>query len=92
MVPKWNHIGGTAMRTITLKNVPEDLYERLKGAAALNRRSINGEVIFCLERAVHPRKVDPEAVLVRARQLREETTGYAISDEEFAAAVEAGRS
>lgn len=80
------------MRTITLKNVPEDLYERLKRAAALNRRSINSEVIFCLERAVHARKVDAETVLARARPLREQTVGYTISDEEFAAAVEAGRS
>jgi plasmid stability protein len=80
------------VRTITLKNVPEDLYEGLKCAAALNRRSINSEVIFCLERAVHPRVMDAETALARARRLREETSGYTISDEEFAAAKEAGRS
>jgi plasmid stability protein len=63
MVPKGNHIGGRTVRTITLKNVPEDLYEGLKCAAALNRRSINSEVIFCVERAVHPHKMDAETVL-----------------------------
>jgi len=80
------------MRTITLKNVPDDLYEHLKGAAALHRRSINSEVLFCLERAMHARRIDTTATLIRARELREETAGYAISDEEFSAAVEAGRS
>ena len=36
------------MATITLKNVPEDLYEQLKEAAARNRRSLNQEAIFRL--------------------------------------------
>ena len=52
--PKRNHNGsieeGSAMPvTITLKNIPEPLYEKLKEAAAKNRRSLNGEVIARLE-------------------------------------------
>ena len=35
--------------TLTLKNVPDDIYERLKLAAQAHRRSINSEVIVCLE-------------------------------------------
>ena len=79
------------MATITIKNIPDDLYEQLRRRAVANRRSINSEVIVCIERAVRARRIDPEAVLARARQLREATAGYAIDDEEFTAAKQTGR-
>jgi len=79
------------MATITVKNVPPELYEKFKELAKANRRSINSEVIVCIERAVRARRVDPEAALARARQLREATAGYGTSDEEFDAAKRAGR-
>lgn len=79
------------MPTITIKNIPEDLYARLKARAAANRRSINSEVIVCIERAVSSRRIEPQAVLSRARELREMTAGYRIADDEFAEAKAAGR-
>ena len=79
------------MPTITVKNVPTDLYERLKQSAEANRRSINSEVIVCIERAVRSRKIHPEAILARARKLREKTEGYLITDDEFTEAKVAGR-
>lgn len=41
------------MPTITLKNVPEGLRESLLRRAVKNRRSLNQEVLYCLEKAVH---------------------------------------
>ena len=79
------------MPTITVKNIPTDLYERLKQSAEANRRSINSEVIICIERAVRSRKINPEAVLARARRLRQKTMGHLITDDEFAQAKAAGR-
>ncbi len=79
------------MVALTVKNIPEELYERLKRSAELNHRSINSEVIVCIERSVRTRKVDLEGTLARARRLREETVEYTISDEEFSAAKAAGR-
>jgi plasmid stability protein len=79
------------MPTITVKNIPADLYERLKQSAQANRRSINGEIIVCIERAVSPQRVDPELVIARARELREKTAAYRITDEEFNEAKTAGR-
>ena len=35
--------------TLTLKNIPDAVYERLKASAAVNRRSLNREAIVCLE-------------------------------------------
>lgn len=79
------------MATITVKNIPDDLYERLKLAAELNRRSINSEIIMCIERAIGSQKVNPETLLINARQLREKTADYVISDEEFNQAKNLGR-
>jgi hypothetical protein len=79
MEPLWSGV----MPTITLKNVPPELYERLKRSAKVNRRSINSEIIVCIERALYSRKADAEAILPRARKLREETVNYPITDEEF---------
>ena len=79
------------MRTLTIKNIPDDVYERLKQQAELNRRSLNSEVIVLIERSVGSAKYPPEVTLERARRLREKTQGYSISDEELEAAIEDGR-
>jgi hypothetical protein len=79
------------MPTITVKNIPPELCEQLKQSARANRRSINSEVIVCIERAVGCRKVDPEAMIARARALREKTVPYQITDDEFNQAKRAGR-
>lgn len=79
------------MPTITVKNIPPDLYERLKQSAAANRRSINSEIIVCIEQAVRSGRIDPEAFLARARTLREKTAHHPITDDEFIQAKSAGR-
>ena len=79
------------MPAITVKNIPPDLYERLKESAAANRRSLNSEIIACIEQAVASRPVDPEAIILRARMLREKTRTYRLSDADFDQAKHAGR-
>jgi len=71
------------MATVTVKNIPDELYERLKTFAEINRRSINSEIIVCIENAVKSRRFDPDKVIENARRLRRLTSGYCISDEEF---------
>ncbi len=56
--------------TLTLKNVPDDVVERLKLAAQANRRSMNSQAIVCLEAALMPVKMAPSDRLARARELR----------------------
>jgi antitoxin FitA len=80
-----------AMPTITVKNSPVDIYEKLKRAAEINHRSINSEVIACIERAVGSREIDPEVVLANARRLRAQVSGPPITDLELARAKTAGR-
>lgn len=56
--------------TLTLKNIPDEVYERLKLAAEMHRRSLNSEAIVCLEAVLIPTKVTPGERLARARELR----------------------
>jgi plasmid stability protein len=77
--------------TITVKNIPNELYERLKLVARTNHRSINSEIIACIERSVNPRLIDVEEFLAEARRLRELTAEYVLTDEELNAAMEEGR-
>ncbi len=79
------------MPTLTIKNIPEDLYTQLKRHAEINRRSLNSEVILCIERAIHSRRIQPEMYLARARKLREKTMQHPVTNDEFNAAKTAGR-
>ena len=79
------------MASITVKNIPEDLYAKLKQQAEFNRRSINREIIACIENAVYSRTIDPEAMLAASRKLREKSSQYVISDEELIRASDEGR-
>ncbi len=76
---------------LTLKNVPEDLYEELKRRAAENRRSINSEAIVWLERAVRERPLDSNAYLANLHRVREGMKLPYVTDEELDRAIEEGR-
>lgn len=56
--------------TLTLKNIPDAVYDRLKASAQTHRRSMNSEAIVCLEAALLPTRVTPVERLARARELR----------------------
>lgn len=55
---------------LTLKNIPDEVYKRLKAAAGRHRRSLNSEAIVCLESALVPGTLRPGERLARARELR----------------------
>lgn len=56
--------------TLTLKNIPDSVYERLKRSAQAHRRSLNSEAIVCLEAVLLPASSTMEEKLARARELR----------------------
>jgi plasmid stability protein len=58
------------MPTLTIKGLPEALYRRLKRRAARHRRSLNSEIIVCLEQATNLPTIDPETWLLEADELR----------------------
>lgn len=79
------------MATITVKNIPDDLYRRLKAAAARNRRSINGEIISRIEDSLSSRRVATDQLLARVRRLQDSYGDRAISLEQLDAARREGR-
>lgn len=56
--------------TLTLKNIPDEVYARLKFSAETHRRSMNSEAIVCLETMLLPTKLTSTERLTRARDLR----------------------
>ena len=77
--------------TLTLKNVPDAVYERLKVAAKAHRRSLNSQAIVCLESVLLPTKVSPGERLVRARELRAALPAGAFQAREIDAIKREGR-
>ena len=53
------------MPTLTLKGLPDNVYRALKERAAANRRSLNSEVLTCLEQAVGSAPLSPEERIAR---------------------------
>jgi len=64
------------MATITIKNIPDEIYEKIKQSARLHRRSINNEIIHYLEQILEPKPLDKETLLQRARAVREKAGIY----------------
>jgi plasmid stability protein len=58
------------MASLTLKDIPPGLHERLRQRAARNRRSLSQEALACLELAAAAEPVDPSQLLAQARSLR----------------------
>ena len=78
------------MKTITLKNIPDDLHQRLKERAARHHRSLNSEIIASLEASLRSEPLDPEAYIARIRKLR--PPGHErLTQEDFDASKNKGR-
>lgn len=80
------------MPAITVKNIPDTLYNRLKESAEAHHRSINSELIFCLEKVLAPQKIDKDQLLVNARSIREKLKNISVDEAALALAKNEGRS
>lgn len=80
------------MPTITIKNIPADLYEDLKKIAKAHRRSINNEIILYIEQAVRSRQIDPNDYLLRVESLRRRINVPPLTDAFLRQAKDEGRS
>ena len=79
------------MPSLTIKNIPDDLYSELKLVAEQHYISINSEVIVCLKRALLPQKTSPEDRLSSIQALRAQITPNIITEEDINQAVNEGR-
>lgn len=79
------------MRTLTIKNIPDELYERLKTAAQAHHRSLNSEILYCVEQTLVARKIEVNTELAIPKALRAKTASHPISETELDAAKNDGR-
>ena len=77
--------------SITLKNIPEAIYDSLRSAADAHHRSLNSEVIACLERVLMPTKITNEVHLAKARDIRNELKGKKFKVADIEKAIDRGR-
>jgi len=77
--------------TLTLKNIPDDVYQRLKACAKANRRSLNSEAIVCLERILRSEQPNAADRLARARSLRAKLPSDGFSTRDLDALKREGR-
>jgi hypothetical protein len=56
--------------SLSLKDIPHEVYGRLKASTEAHRRSLNSEAIVCLETVPMPGKIPPAERVARARALR----------------------
>ena len=76
------------MPALTLKNIPEDLYIRLKAAAQAHHRSMNSEILYCVERTLGTHKIDVLKQVAVARTLRAKTLHHPLTDEALSLAID----
>jgi len=79
------------MVNFTIKGIPDDLYEALRERADQNRRSINSELLVCLEEALRGTRVSPEEMLARVDAVRERIRVPPYTESSLNAAKNRGR-
>ena len=80
-----------AMATLTIRNLPDEIYAELAKRAKQNRRSINNEAIIQLERYVNRESGDIEQTFLRLKKLREKEPKLFTTKEEIDRAKNEGR-
>lgn len=77
--------------TLTLENVPDELYRSLARSAEVNHRTVDDEAIACLERALQSRRRTLEEELESARAIRASLGPVVFDAEEILRAIDEGR-
>lgn len=78
------------MPSITVKNIPEPIYNKLKQQAEAQHRSMNSQIIACLEQSVEPKRISANEILRQARIMRKKVRG-SLTAEEIQDAIDQGR-
>lgn len=78
------------MPSVTIKNIPEPIYKKLKARAKSNHRSINSEIVHVLQTDLNENVINVKEFLERARKIRQQIN-VTFTDEEILAAKKEGR-
>ncbi len=80
------------MPAITVKNIPDELYIQLKFAAEQHRRSVNSELISCLEKVLTPQKLTANDHITAAQKIRQRFEDFEVNQDDLQNAKNMGRS
>lgn len=78
------------MNNITVRNIPNNIHKKLKKRSELSRRSINSEIIACLEEVLLTNKTEVEKLLLKSKEIKN-NINFEISIEELEKAKNYGR-
>ena len=67
--------GDDVMVSITLKNIPNELHRELRKQAQQHHRSLNSEILACLEKNAHSPVVNVDSFLRDVRSIRKNIKG-----------------
>ena len=84
-------MNGFIMPTVTLKNIPDELYAHLKEAARAHHRSLNSEILYCVVRILLGRQVTLDDRLAAAQNLRKLSARHPLTDDLLDDAKNQGR-
>ena len=80
------------MPSITVRDIPEEIYQKIKQRAIANKRSINSEILYGLEQNYSNCLQDKRVTLENVRRLRAKTKGKIyLTEEEITKAKNEGR-
>ena len=79
------------MTTISLSNIPDEVFERIKAAAESNRRSVQEEIMSRIQNSLLPERKPAEKIKERIRKLHAGMEGRVFSMEELDSAKREGR-
>ena len=80
----------TMATNITIRDIPDEVYQKIKKQADLHHRSINSEVIVYLKKWVQSNRRDPEQIISRAKRIKQKAKG-ALSIDQIQQAIDEGR-
>lgn len=78
------------MTSITIRNIPEALQKKLKKRSKINRRSLNSEILACLEDYLMPQRADAEELLKKAEEIKGGLT-FMVKEKDIKYAIKSGR-
>jgi plasmid stability protein len=79
------------MQTVIIKNMPETLFANLQFSAKAHNRSVNSEIIACLERETPIEVPSMEKKLADIRAFRDQFPPLNLDQDEIRGAINEGR-
>ncbi len=79
------------MTSLIINQIPDELYAMLKQSAHLHQRSVNSELIHCLESTLMPVQLSAAQLADAAQLLRSRVSGPVLTDAEITLAKQQGR-